>query len=315
VEIPTRSEQDVLAHSFRRMVDNLRAINGKVKEGAHVVATSINQILTSAAALTASVSETATSVSQTATTVEEVKQTAYVASQKANDISAGAQQTAEVSRSGEQAVAKAVTGMNRIREQMESISQSVVKLGEQSQVIGDIISAVGEVAEQSNLLAVNAAIEASKAGEQGKGFAVVAQEVKILAGQSKQATAQVRTILGEIQKSANVAVLVTEQGVKSVEVGVQQSLDAGESIRTLAKNITEAAHAVTQIAASSQQQLIGMDQVGVAMQSIKQASEQNANGMRQIQSAAQNLHQVGRTLQELVEQFKVTKNEHERRPA
>jgi len=204
--------------------------------------------------------------------------------------------------------------MNRIREQMESISQSVVKLGEQSQVIGDIISAVGEVAEQSNLLAVNAAIEASKAGEQGKGFAVVAQEVKILAGQSKQATAQVRTILGEIQKSANVAVLVTEQGVKSVEVGVQQSLDAGESIRTLAKNITEAAQAVTQIAASSQQQLVGMDQVGVAMQSIKLASEQNANGMRQIQSAAQNLHQVGRTLKELVEQFKVTKNEHERHP-
>ena len=314
VEITTRSEHDVLAHSFRRMVDNLRTINGKVKEGAHVVATSINQILASAAALTASVSETATSVSQTATTVEEVKQTAYVASQKANDISAGAQQTAEVSRSGEQAVAKAVAGMNRIREQMESISQSVVKLGEQSQVIGDIISAVGEVAEQSNLLAVNAAIEASKAGEQGKGFAVVAQEVKILAGQSKQATTQVRTILGEIQKSANVAVLVTEQGVKSAEVGVQQSLDAGESIRTLAKNITEAAHAVTQIAASSQQQLVGMDQVGVAMQSIKQASEQNANGMRQIQSAAQNLHQVGRTLKELVEQFKVTKNEHEQRP-
>ena len=313
VEIVIRSEQDVLAHSFRRMVDNLRTINGKVKEGAHVVATSINQILASAAALTASVSETATSVSQTATTVEEVKQTAYAASQKANDISAGAQQTAEVSRSGEQAVAKAVAGMNRIREQMESISQSVVKLGEQSQVIGDIISAVGEVAEQSNLLAVNAAIEASKAGEQGKGFAVVAQEVKILAGQSKQATAQVRTILGEIRKSANVAVLVTEQGVKSVEVGVQQSLDAGESIRTLAKNITEAAHAVTQIAASSQQQLVGMDQVGVAMQSIKLASEQNANGMRQIQSAAQNLHQVGRTLKELVEQFKVTKNEHEQR--
>jgi len=95
---------------------------------------------------------------------------------------------------------------------------------------------------------------------------------------------------------------------------VQQSLDAGESIRTLAKNITEAAHAVTQIAASSQQQLVGMDQVGVAMQSIKLASEQNANGMRQIQSAAQNLHQVGRTLKELVEQFKVTKTEHERRP-
>ena len=306
VEITPRSGQDVLSHSFRRMVDNLRAINGKVKDGAQIVATSIDQILTSTAELATSINETATSVSQTASTVEEVKQTAYAASQKANGISAGAQQTAEVSHNGEQAVEKAVAGMNHIREQMESISQSVVKLGEQSQVIGDIITAVGEVAEQSKLLAVNAAIEASKAGEQGKGFAVVAQEVKILAGQSKQATAQVRTILEEIQKSTNVAVLVTEQGVKSVEVGVQQSLDAGESIRTLARNITEAAYAVGQIAASSQQQLVGMDQVGLAMQNIKQASEQNANGMRQIQNAAKNLYQVGRTLKELVGQFKLT---------
>lgn len=239
------------------------------------------------------------------------EQTAYVSSQKANEISAGAQQTAEVSQYGGQAVEKSVAGMTRIREQMESISQSVIRLGEQSQVISDIITAVGEIAEQSNLLAVNAAIEASKAAEQGKGFAVVAQEVKTLAGQSKQATVRVRTILGEIQKAANVAVLVTEQGVKSVEVGVQQSLEAGESIRTLAKNITEAAHGVTQISASSQQQLVGMDQVGVAMQSIKQATEQNAHGMRQIQSAAQDLHHVGRTLTELVEQFTLSESPHE----
>lgn len=307
VEITSRSEQDMLAQSFRRMVYNLRTINGKVKNSAQVVATSIEQIFSSVAELTTCVTETATSVSQTATTVERVKQAAYVASQKANDIAAGAQQTAEVSQSGEHAVATAIAGMNHVRVQMESISLSVGKLGEQSQVVEDIITAVGELAEKLNLLAVNAAIEASKAGEHGRGFAVVAQEVKTLAGKSKQATIRVRTILNEIQKSANVAGVVTEQGVKSVEVGVQQSLDAGESIRILAKGISEAAYAVTQIAASSQEQLIGMGQVGTAMEKISQTSAQNANGMRQIHRATQNLHQVGHTLTELVEQFKLIK--------
>lgn len=312
--VTSRSSQDVVSLSFRRMIDTLRDASAKVKDSAQVVATSISQILTSTSQLAASVSETATSVSQTATTVEEVKQTAYVTSQKANDISIEAKQTAAVSQDGETAISRSVAGLNHIREQMESISQSVVRLGEHSQEIGEIISAVGEIAEQSNLLAVNAAIEAAKAGEQGKGFAIVAQEVKTLAGQSKQATAQVRTILGEIQKATNVAVLVTEQGVKAVEIGVQQSLEAGESIRTLAQNITGAANAVTQIASSSQQQLIGMDQVGTAMKSIKQASAQNADGMRQIQSAVQNLHHVGQTLTELVAQFKLTDDASELQP-
>src|SRR5690606_7732014 len=125
---------------------------------------------------------------------------------------------------------------------------------EQGQAIGEIIAAVNDLAEQSNLLAVNAAIEAAKAGEHGRGFAVVAQEVRSLAEQSKQATAQVRTILQDIQKATTAAVLATEQGSKAVEDGVRQTTEAGEAIAALAEMIDEAAQAATQIAASSQQQ-------------------------------------------------------------
>jgi methyl-accepting chemotaxis protein len=107
-----------------------------------------------------------------------------------------------------------IEGMKKIQTQMESIAESVVKLSEQSQAIGEIIASVNDLAEQSNLLAVNAAIEAAKAGEQGKGFAVVAQEVKSLAEQSKQATSQVRTIFNDIQKATTAAVLATEQGAR-----------------------------------------------------------------------------------------------------
>jgi methyl-accepting chemotaxis protein len=162
---------------------------------------------------------------------------------------------------------------------------------------------VNDLAEQSNLLAVNAAIEAAKAGDQGKGFAVVAQEVKSLAEQSKQATGQVRGILGDIQKATSAAVLATEQASRAVESGVQLSGEAGESIRALAESIADAAGAATQIAVSAQQQLIGIDQSVLAIQSIREASGQNVLSTRQTESAAQKLHQLGLNLKQLLDQY------------
>ena len=195
--------------------------------------------------------------------------------------------------------------MHHIQEQMASIAGSIMRLSEQSQAIGEIIATVNDLTEQSNLLAVNAAIEAARAGEQGKGFAVVAQEVKSLAEQSRQATAQVRTILGDVQKATSAAVMATEQGSKAVEAGVKQSTEARESIRLLADSIGEAAQAATQIAASSQQQMVGMDQVALAMENIKQASVQNVAGTKQAETAAHSLHELGQKLKQLVEMYRL----------
>jgi methyl-accepting chemotaxis protein len=245
--------------------------------------------------------ETATAVSETTATVEEVKQTVQLANEKAKRVSDSAQQVATVSQTGRQAVEKLIVGMDRIREQTASAAESIVRLSEQSQAIGEIILTVNDLAEQSNLLAVNAAIEAAKAGEQGKGFAVVAQEIKSLAEQSKQATAQVRAILGDIQKATGAAVMATDLSGKAVEEGTQQSDAAGEAIRVLAESIVEAAQAALQIAASSQQQMVGMDQVALAMENIKQASSQNMAGTKQAEVAAQNLHELGVKLKQLVE--------------
>ncbi len=108
---------------------------------------------------------------------------------------------------------------------------------------GEIIATVNDLSEQSNLLAVNASIEASKAGEYGKGFAVVAQEIKSLAEQSKQATAQIRVILFEVQKGISKAVMATEKGSKAVEAGVKLSAQTGESIESLAESVTESTNA------------------------------------------------------------------------
>lgn len=303
--IKPQSSQDLLGVAFARMSENLRAQISGMVEGAAVLGSAASEIVASTSQLAAGASESAAAVSQTTTTVEEIRQTAQMASQKSRGVSENAQKAAQISHTGRKSVEDMATGMARIRQQMDAIAESMMRLSEQSQTIGQIIATVEDLAAQSNLLAVNAAIEAAKAGDQGKGFGVVAQEVKSLAEQSRQATERVRTILGDIQKATTAAVMATEQGSKAVEAGIRQTELAGESIQTLSGSITEAAQAATQIAASSQQQLVGMDQVAVAMESIKQASTQNVASAKQLETAARNLGELGQRLKGMVQRYAI----------
>ena len=304
-QITPRSERDVLGNAFANMLTSLRRIMQELLEAVSVLASSASEIMASTTQLAAGAAETATAITETTATVEEVKQTSQLSSQKAKSVAEESQKAAEVARGGKRAVDQTIEGMGGIRQQMGLVAESILSLSAQGQAIGEIIATVDDLAAQSKLLAVSAAIEAARAGEEGKGFAVVAQEVKSLAEQSKQATTQVRSILNDIQKATSSAVLATEQGSKAVEMGVRQSNSAGESIGALSGNIAEAAQAATQIAATSQQQFVGMDQVALAMENIKIASTQTVASTKQAETAAQQLHDLGQKLKQLVARFKV----------
>ncbi len=298
-------ETGALVNSFLKMNEKLKELIAEMREGVGILATASNEISSTTSQLAASSSETAASITETTTTVEEVKQTSKLSTDKARRVSENAQKTDFISQNGEKAISETISGMTKISEQMQLIADSILKLAEQSKTIGEIVSSVSDIAEQSNLLAVNASIEAAKAGEQGKGFAVVAHEIKNLASQSKQSTLQVKSILNDIQNGINNAVMTAEQGNKVVEQGIILSQQAGDSIKELSESISDSAQSAVQIAATNQEQFIGMEQVAAAMENIKLAGSQNAESTKQLEFAARNLKELGLKMKSKIDQFKI----------
>lgn len=289
----------------RRIANPLRHQREEVRRATETLTTVTSQVAASVSQLAASVQEVAASVNETTATTEQVKQMGALSSEKARHMEENARRSSQVAAAGVRSTDETIARMRQLQEQIAEIAGRMVKLSERSQAIGQITIAVGDLADQSNLLAVNAAIEAAKAGEHGRGFAVVAQEVRLLAERSKAATAEIRTILGDIERSTSAAVLVTEQGTRAVEAGMKQASDTGEIIRNLARNIDETALAASQIVASSRQQVIGMDQTAQAMESIKLASSQNAAGSNQLRGAAASLNAVTDTLGDLIQALEI----------
>lgn len=280
----------------------IRNVRNFINDSVKVLNSSISEISVSTHQLSSSQSETSVSVNQTTTTMEELQQAINESNQKANYISKITQNAEQISENGQNSVNETINGMNKIRSQMEGIAESVVKLSEQSQTIGEIINTVADLAEQSNLLAVNASIEAAKAGEYGKGFTVVAQEIKSLAEQSKRATVQIRSSLNDIQKATGSAVMATEQGNKIVESVVEQSAEASVAINEMTESISEVSQAVIHVVASRQQQYIGIEQVTLAMENIQDVSYQNVDSAKQLEKSAQNLKELWERLILLIEE-------------
>jgi methyl-accepting chemotaxis protein len=305
--IGVRSGDEVgqLADAARGMIASLRGLTVELQESAQSLAGASHEILAATSQQSSSASEQAAAIAETTATVEEVKASADQAVQVAMAVSTASQQATRVAGEGVAAARSAAHGMEDLRHRVRSIADNILALSEQRDQIGEIIATVNDLADQSNLLALNAAIEASRAGEQGKGFAVVAEEIRSLADQSKQATAQVRTILSEIQRATNAAVMATEQGTKGAEAGAELVERTGRTIDELANVIGQAAQSAEQIAASVRQHSVGMEQIAVAMTNINQATTQSLSATESTQQAARNLTELAARLGRLVARYKV----------
>jgi methyl-accepting chemotaxis protein len=287
------------------MAASLQRIIGQVREAADNLSSAAAEILASTTQQVSGASEQSAAISQTTTTVDEVRTIAEQTVVRAREVAEVAQHSVDLSRMGEEAVQSTIESMAQIRGRVEGIAENILALSEQTQQIGEIIATVNDIATQSNMLALNASVEAARAGEQGKGFAVVAMEVRSLAEQSREATAQVEAILSDIQKATNMTVMATEEGTKGVVEGVTQSARTGEVIRQLQEAITRSAQAAVQMVAGGQQQTSGIEQIALAMGNINQATAQSLASTRQAEKAARDLNRLAQALIGLVEQYQV----------
>jgi methyl-accepting chemotaxis protein len=300
LNITSQDEMGELARAFDDMSAKRQQSLESIRAAINQLSSAGSEILVSTTQQAAGAQEQAAAVAQTVATVDQVTQTADQSAQRAKGVADLVQRTLEVGKTGRKVMEDSLVAMDQVKEQVESTAANILALAEQAQAIGEIIATVTDIAEQTNLLALNAAIEASRAGEHGRGFAVVAGEVKALADQSRKATAQVRQILGEIQKATNTAVLSTEAVTRGVASAVQVGNQAGDTIKTLAEALTDVARTVAQIAASVGQQATGMAQIHQAMKNIDQVAKQNSVATRQAAQAAENLSTLGTQLTALV---------------
>ena len=292
-----------LGRNLNSMTASLRELASQTKAATTDITSMAAELLAATSQQAATASQQAASVSETTSTVHEMRQTAEQSAQRVQMVSEQAQQSMDLAGQGLEAVESTVASVSQIKEQVSAIAESILSLSEQTMQIGEIIATVNDIADQSNLLALNASIEAARAGDAGKGFAVVADEVRALAEQSRQATKQVREILGEIQKAANTAVLVTEEGTKRAELGMEPSQRTGEMIGEIDERVKQVARAALQIAASTREQMAGMRQMVTAMENIEQAATQNQAGIGQVEAAADNLNQLAGQLKRVTSEL------------
>ncbi len=294
-----------LGKQLDEMAESLHDMSRQTFQATDEIGRASATLLATSAQQSSGAAEQAAAVAEITTTIEEVRQTAEQAAERAQAVIGTTEQAQRSYEAGQKSVEGTIDGMTILRERVESIAHSILDLSDKTQKIGEIVATVSELAEQSNLLAINAAIEAAKAGEQGRGFAVVASEVRNLAEQSKQATRQVRTIIGEIQRATNSSVMVTEEGTKQAEVGLAIARDTGDTLSTLAKIISESVQSARQIAALSRQQAIGIDQVSASMRNIQLASKDTAEGTRNTESASRELRALADRMRELVSRYSI----------
>jgi methyl-accepting chemotaxis protein len=294
-----------LAHGLNRMVTRLRYMATQTRTATENLYSATTQILASAREQSAVTGEQMAAYQETNATMQQVSQSCLQIAERAKQVTASAEAVSIANTSGLETVQKTNQTVEAIREQAEAVAQNIVSLSEKTQMVGDILATVNDIAEQSHLLALNAAIEAAAAGEHGRSFSVVAGEIKNLADQSKAATVQVKTILGDIQKGINTSVMLTEEAVKRVDLGKHQGDVAASAIRNMAANIDQSVQAFQQIVAGTNQQQIGFDHVMQALKDMSRASEQAAASTRQTEKAAANLTDLGTQLRTATERYRL----------
>ncbi len=310
VQLKVENDDEIgkLFKGFNKAINNIGEMLMRVNEAVAATAHASSEISSSTEEMAAGAQEQSAQTTEVASAVEEMTRTIYENTKNTSFAADTAKIAGDNALDGGKVVNKTIEGMNRIAEVVKKSADTVYTLGQNSDKIGEIVQVIDDIADQTNLLALNAAIEAARAGEQGRGFAVVADEVRKLAERTTKATKEIAVMIKTIQKDTSDAVNSIRQGTTEVEKGKEMANKAGDVLNKIVEGAKKVSDIVTQVAAASEEQASAAEQIGKNIESINNVTNESATGIQQIARSAEDLNNLTSDLQELVRRFKLTKN-------
>jgi methyl-accepting chemotaxis protein len=305
VQVTSNDETGQLMTAMRTMTENLRTIINKISATSIQVAAASNQLNSNAEHIATGAEKVAVQASSVATAGEEMSATSSDIAQNCQMAADGAKRASQSASDGAAVVERTVAVMGQIAEKVQDSAKTLESLGARSDQIGAIIGTIEDIADQTNLLALNAAIEAARAGEQGRGFAVVADEVRALAERTTRATKEIGEMIKAIQRETKDAVAAMEQGVQQVETGTVEAARSGEALRDILAQIKDVTMQVNQIATAAEEQTATTREISSSMHQITDVVLQTSEEAHESATAAAQLNGNAEELQRLVKQFKL----------
>lgn len=306
-EVPVTSNDEIgdMARGFNEMVANLRRISQQIKGMTSTLASSSEELSATTNQLSDGAREQARQTDQAATAITEVAQTVMDVAQNASAASNSSKEASAIAGEGREKVENTVSGMHQISQTVREIAATIQELGKSSQEIGNIVRTINDIADQTNLLALNAAIEAARAGEQGRGFAVVADEVRKLAERTGKATREIGEMIRKIQGETDRSVESMNSGIAEVEKGVQLAEESKSAMERIVDASNRGSDMIQRIAAAAEQQSAASEEVSSNMESIANVTRNTESAAGQIQSASHDLSRIATELKTLVDWFKI----------
>jgi methyl-accepting chemotaxis protein len=304
IDYQDRDEIGRIATAFNAMGDQFQETINQVKESVARLASAAEETSTVTSQTTDGINQQLTETSQVATAINEMNSTVQEVARNAVQAASAAQEADTTFIEGRQVIDKVINAIGKLAHEVEEAARVIQELEQESRNIGSVLDVIKSIAEQTNLLALNAAIEAARAGEQGRGFAVVADEVRTLAGRTQDSTQEIEEMISKLQAGADNAVKVMANGKEMTQVGVEQAAAAGDALQKINAAVAQISEMNTQIAGAAEEQSTVTDEINRSIVSINEVSEQTASGAQHTATASNDLARLAETLKGLVEHFK-----------